>query len=97
MENNYILIECKPGYIKPDKVLKSLIDDIDLIIESDFKIIINEFGQWIFKLCNKEDIYIQNYDTIVERLNHAYYSGLIRVIEYNCNYREYNCNFHKKK
>lgn len=83
MENNYILIECKPGYIKPDSVLKSIIDDTGLVLEFDFKILINEYGVWKFTLLNKEELFLKYYDILIERLNHAYYSGVIRYLHYS--------------
>ena len=85
MNNYYILIDCPPNSIRPDKVLQSILLSMSIQIE-DFTITSKFFGAWTFLINDgKENEFIKNIDDIIEKLTIAYNNGLVRYVEYNKN------------
>lgn len=82
MNKTVLVIDCRPGGIRPDGVLKYIINGTKLI-ESDFNLNATSFGAWSFGISNeKRDLFLENRELIIERLNFAYKNGSIRYAEY---------------
>jgi len=84
MENNYIIIDCKPLNPRPNEILKLILVDTGLN-EDDFENTLRSFGAWTFQLNDKENIFLEKYEIIVNRLQICYHNGSIRYTEYCCN------------
>jgi hypothetical protein len=92
MESYKIEIDCEPGPIRPDNVLKMIIKDTFINFE-DFEIQSKLFGNWTWNLDNKlkviineknisimttHSLYKKYYDDIKNKIILLYDSGMIR-------------------
>lgn len=96
-DTHYIIIDCKPGPIRPDAFLQMvLIDDDpdfeeedalmydDAISFEDFTLIYSSFGEWKFGICkDKEQLFELNLPKIIDNLTKLYKCGQIRYAEWS--------------
>lgn len=81
-ELHQLILDCPPGKIRPNDVLKIIIDGLDLI-EEDFKVISKSFGAWTFEISPEKNLYYASQlSKIINRVKNAYSSGLIRYAEW---------------
>jgi len=74
-----IEIGCKPGIIRPDDILKSILVEIEELSIDDFYVKSRSFGDWNFSVyADKENILNKNHDNIVDILIKMYNQGRIR-------------------
>lgn len=84
-ETHYIVLDCAPGPIRPNKILEILLGQL-----IDANITINDFikvssfcGEWKFNLIkSKEKEFEKNINQIVRILETLYHSKYIRYAEY---------------
>ncbi len=77
-----IVIDCAPGSMRPDDILKLVLDNTDLT-SSDFTITSKFFGEWTFVLDeSKNDIYNTHKHDIGETMKNMNHNGLIRYGEW---------------
>lgn len=96
-DTHYVIIDCKPGSIRPDAFLKMvLLDDEqdfveedallynDTLVFEDFKLIYSNFGEWKFGIYkDKEQLFELNLPKIVDNLTKLYKCGQIRYAEWS--------------
>ncbi len=73
-----INLDCAPMTPRPDTYLPGILAGTGLIV-NDFTIISKVFGNWVFELKKeKETIYLEQINIIMERIKNLYYNGCIR-------------------
>lgn len=96
-ETYYLVIDCVPGALRPDAVLKMVLtDDVpdfeeedallynDTISETDFTLISANFGEWKYAVYkDKELLFELHLPKIADRLANLYRSSLIRYAEWS--------------
>ena len=96
-ETHYLIIDCKPGQLRSDAVLKMILTDDtpdfeeedalmydDSISEQDFSLIYTSFGEWKYGVYkDKEQIFELNLPKIIDHLTSLYRCGIIRYAEWN--------------
>jgi len=91
-ETHYIIIDCKPGLIRPNNVLEMVLHD-DLNNETnnaltvdDFLLESKAFGEFKYNISKeKEQIFEDNLPKIVDALKGLYNCGIIRYAEWSPN------------
>jgi len=91
-ETHYIIIDCKPGSIRPNNVLEMVLHD-DLNNETnnaltvdDFLLESKAFGEFKYKISKeKEQLFEDNLPKIVDALKGLYNCGIIRYAEWSPN------------
>jgi hypothetical protein len=74
-----IEIGCSPGVIRPDSILRTILEQIDELSEHDFIVKSKSFGDWNFSIySDKKDILDKNYDKIFDILQKLYNQRTIR-------------------
>ena len=95
-ETHYLIIDCKPGHLRPDAVLKMILlndapdfeeDDAllydDVLAESDFLLVHSNFGEWKYAIYkDKEQLFESNLPKIIDHLTTLYRCGQIRYAEW---------------
>jgi hypothetical protein len=84
-ETHYLTIDCKPGVIRPNKILEILLGQlVDCSISMhDFKKVSSFCGEWKFMLVkSKEEEFEKSLKQIIRILETLYHSGYIRYAEY---------------
>ena len=88
-ETHYIIIDCKPGSIRPNNVLEMVLhDDLkdDVLTIDDFLLESKTFGEFKYKISKeKEQIFEDNLPKIVDALKGLYNCGIIRYTEWSPN------------
>jgi|688.fasta_scaffold49598_5 hypothetical protein len=96
-DTHFVIIDCKPGLIRPDAFLQMvLIDDDpdfeeddalmfnDAISFEDFTLIYSNFGEWKFGVFkDKELLFELNLPKIIDNLTKLYKCGQIRYAEWS--------------
>lgn len=83
---NEIVIDCQPGPLRPNDVLKNVLEEIQFdecdnpLKITDFINISKAFGIWVFVIKNKnnEPIYDKYKDSFGEKLKEYYKMGIVR-------------------
>lgn len=79
MTEHYIVIDCQPGYTRPDDVLKRMCDI--LLLDFDmFEIKHKFFGEWTW-LIKDNTIHVNKREDMVHFLKKCYSDGIIRYAE----------------
>ena len=77
-----IVLDCAPGSMRPDDVLKLVLDNTELTSD-DFVITSKLFGSWTFELNeNKNEIYLKHKSAIGETIKKMFEHGFIRYGEW---------------
>ena len=98
-DTHYLIIDCKPGQLRPDAVLKMILHDNDnaddfteedalmyddSVSDSDFLLVHTSFGEWKFGVYkDKEQLFELNLPKIIVHLTSLYRCGIIRYAEWN--------------
>jgi len=96
-ETHYLVIDCAPGPLRPDNVLKTIIRDDepdfeeedallfdDSISFDDFTLVYTSFGESKYAVYkNKESLFELNLPKIVDHLTNLYKCGQIRYAEWS--------------
>lgn len=96
-ETHYLVIDCAPGPLRPDAILKMVLtDDVpdfeeedallynDSISETDFTLISANFGEWKYAVYkDKELLFELHLPKIVDHLKNLYKCGQIRYAEWS--------------
>jgi len=96
-ETHYLVIDCVPGPLRPDNVLKTIIRDDepdfeeedallydDSISENDFTLVSANFGECKYAVYkDKELLFELNLPKIVDHLTNLYKCGQIRYAEWS--------------
>jgi hypothetical protein len=96
-DTHYLIIDCKPGQLRPDAVLKMVFlndtpdfeeDDAlmfdDSISEQDFSLVYTSFGEWKYAIYkDKELLFELNLPKIIDHLTSLYRCGQIRYAEWS--------------
>jgi hypothetical protein len=93
-ETHYLTIDCKPGQLRPDAVLKMILHDNDnaddalmyddSVSNSDFSLVHTSFGEWKFGVYkDKEQLFELNLPKIIVHLTSLYKCGIIRYAEWS--------------
>ena len=96
-ETHYLIIDCKPGQLRPDAVLKMvLLNDTpdfeeedalmydDSISDTDFSLVYTSFGEWKYAIYkDKELLFELNLPKITDHLTTLYRCGQIRYAEWS--------------
>ena len=96
-DTHYLIIDCKPGQLRPDAVLKMVLlnedpdfeeDDAlmydDSISEQDFSLVYSSFGEWKYGVYkDKEQLFELNLPKIIDHLTSLYRSSIIRYAEWS--------------
>ena len=96
-ETHYLVIDCAPGPLRPDNVLKTIIRDDepdfeeedallydDSISFDDFTLVSSGFGEWKYAVYkDKESLFELNQPKIVDHLKNLYNSAQIRYAEWS--------------
>jgi hypothetical protein len=92
-DTHYIIIDCKPGSIRPNNVLEMVLHD-DLKNETkdtvltidDFLLESKTFGEFKYNILKeKEQLFEENLPKIVDALKGLYNCGIIRYTEWSPN------------
>jgi len=96
-ETHYLIIDCAPGLLRPDNVLKLVlvennVDDLteedalmydDGISVDDFTLVSANFGEWKYAVYKeKEQLFEDSIPKISDLLMNLYRSNLIRYAEW---------------
>ena len=95
-ETHYIIIDCKPGSIRPNNVLEMVLhDDIkndlknetkNVLTIDDFLLKAKTFGEFKYNISKeKEQVFEDNLPKIVDALKGLYNCGIIRYAEWSPN------------
>jgi hypothetical protein len=91
-ETHYIIIDCKPGSIRPNNVLEMVLhDDIkndikNVLTVDDFLLESKTFGEFKYNISKeKEQVFEDNLPKIVDALKGLYNCGIIRYAEWSPN------------
>jgi hypothetical protein len=96
-ETHYLVIDCMPGMLRPDNILKTVVVDNDPDFEEDdalmyddsisfddFTLVSSSFGEWKFAVFkDKELLFELNQPKIVDHLTNLYKCGQIRYVEWS--------------
>jgi len=96
-ETHYLIIDCKPGQLRPDAILKMiLLNDTsdfeeedallynDSISETDFSLIYTSFGECKYAVYkDNEQLFELNLPKITDQLTTLYKCGQIRYAEWS--------------
>jgi hypothetical protein len=96
-DTHYLIIDCKPGQLRPDAVLKMVLlnedpdfeeDDAllfdDSISDTDFSLVYSSFGEWKYAIYKeKEQLFELNLPKIIDHLTSLYRSSIIRYAEWS--------------
>ena len=97
-ETHYLIIDCAPGLLRPDNVLKTVLldDNVDDLTEEDslmyddgisvddFTLVSSYFGEWKYAVYkDKEQLFELNIPKISDLLMNLYRSNLIRYAEWS--------------
>jgi hypothetical protein len=96
-DTHYLIIDCKPGQLRPDAVLKMVLlndtpdfeeDDAllydDSISETDFSLVYSSFGEWKYAVYkDKELLFELNLPKLIDHLTSLYRSSIIRYAEWS--------------
>jgi len=96
-ETHYLIIDCKPGQLRPDAVLKMILTDDshdfeeddalmfdDSISQQDFSLVYTSFGEWKYAIYKeKEQLFELNLPKLIDHLTSLYRSNLIRYAEWS--------------
>lgn len=78
MSNIEVEIDCPPGCVRPDDILRDVLKGLSISF-NDFKQTSTCFGNWVFQLVEgKEDEFLKNQPILGRRLEKAYHDGRIR-------------------
>jgi hypothetical protein len=95
---HFLIIDCDPGPIRPDTILKTILQDInkddfeeedglmfdDALNEDDFTLISSSFGEWKFGVYkDKEQLFEANLSKMTDLLTNLYNSRQIRFAEWS--------------
>jgi hypothetical protein len=81
MNNTYIIIiSYEPNNKIPKNIFKYILDDTGLS-NDDFVNTQEKSGKWVLYLRNKEDLFLQKINIIVDKLKEFYDNGDIRYTE----------------
>ena len=95
-ETHYLIIDCIPGQLRSDSVLKMILTDDapdfeeddallydDVLTESDFLLVHSNFGEWKYAIYkDKEQLFESNLPKITDHLTTLYRCGQIRYAEW---------------
>jgi len=92
-ETHYIIIDCKPGLIRPNNVLEMVLHDDTkndlknaVLTIDDFLLKAKTFGEFKYNISKeKEQIFEDNLPKIVDALKGLYNCGIIRYAEWSPN------------
>ena len=80
----YIVIGIRPGTIRPDDILKNILNKYVNLSKDDFEITLKSFGNWTFNVHkDKEEIFKIYLNKIIEELKNLYNKNIIRYAEWN--------------
>jgi len=98
-ETHYLIIDCKPGQLRPDAVLKMILHDNDnaddfteddalmfddSISDTDFSLVYTSFGEWKYAIYKEKELLFElNLPKIIDHLTSLYRSNLIRYAEWS--------------
>jgi hypothetical protein len=81
-KENYIVLDCEPGYPRPNDILTTVLRDTELT-NDDFSITLKCFGAWTFNINNnKVEEFHKYFDIIGKAITSAEIHGRIRYGEW---------------
>jgi len=91
-DTHYIIIDCKPGSIRPNNVLEMVLHDDtkndtkNVLTIDDFLLKAKTFGEFKYNILKeKEQLFEDNLPKIVDALKGLYNCGIIRYAEWSPN------------